>query len=122
MPSIVIDLKNVTDHRDVVHQSVEALASGKIVALPTETVYGIAASALNSEAVQRLAQIKGRDPSKPFAFAIKSYEDALDYVPKMSPLARRLARRCWPGPLTLVLPDNDSDSVIQRLPAEVRGP
>ena len=120
MPPVVIDLKNAPDHRDVVHQSVEALAAGKIVALPTETVYGIAASALDSDAVKRLATIKGRDPSKPFAFAIKSYEDALDYVPNMSPLARRLARRCWPGPMTLVLPDSHPDSVITRLPPEVQ--
>ena len=120
MASIVIDLKNTDDHRDVVHQTVEALAAGKIVALPTETVYGIAASALNSEAVERLSQIKGRDPSKPFAFAIKSYEDALDYVPDMSTLARRLARRCWPGPVTLVLPNGHPDSVVRRLPDEVQ--
>ncbi len=120
MPPVVIDLKNVVDQRDVVHQCVEALAAGKIVALPTETVYGIAASALDSDAVKRLGTIKGRDPSKPFAFAVKSFEDALDYVPNMSVLARRLARRCWPGPLTLVLPDSHPDSVIQRLPAEVQ--
>ncbi len=120
MSPIVIDLKNAEDLRDVVHQAVAALAAGKIVALPTETVYGIAASALNSDAVQRLAHIKGRDPSKPFAFAIKSYEDALDYVPDMSPLARRIARRCWPGPVTLVLPDGNPDSVIRRLPQEVQ--
>ena len=120
MSSVVSDLKNTDDHRDVVHQAVEALAAGKIVALPTETVYGIAASALNSTAVERLANIKGRDPTKPFAFAIKSYEDALDYVPNMSPLARRLARRCWPGPITLVLPDGNPDSVIRRLPDNVQ--
>jgi protein-tyrosine phosphatase len=120
MASVLIDLKKAVDHRDVVHQTVEALASGKLVALPTETVYGIAASALNSAAVERLGQIKGRDPAKPFAFAIKSFEDALDYVPHMSPLARRLARRCWPGPVTLVLPDGHPDSVIRRLPRIVQ--
>lgn len=119
MPSFVIDLKNAPDQRDVVHQAVEALSAGRIVALPTETVYGIAASALNSEAVQRLSSLKGRPPEKPFAFAIKSLEDALDYVPDMPPLARRLARRCWPGPMTLVLRHDHPDSVVHRLPAEV---
>ena len=84
MSAIIIDLQNTEDPRDAVHQAVEALASGKIVAIPTETVYGIAASALHGDAVERLAQIKGRDPAKPFAFAIKSYEDAFDYVPDMS--------------------------------------
>ena len=119
MPSVVLDLNRIEDTRDVVHQAVAAFSEGKIVALPTETVYGIAASALNAESVQRLCQMKGRQPGKPFAFAIKSYEDALDYVPDMSPLARRLARRCWPGPVTLVLPDSHPDSVLRRLPKEV---
>ena len=120
MPPIVIDLKNAVDGRDVVHQAVEALSSGKIVALPTETVYGLAASALRTDAVKRLSQLKGRPPGKPFSFAIKSLDDALDYIPDMSPLARRLARRCWPGPITLVLDDSHPDSVISRLPEEVR--
>ncbi len=120
MPPVVFDLKNVEDPRDVVHQVVAALSAGKIIALPTETVYGIAASALHSDAVNRLSQIKCRSPAKPFAFAIKSYEDALDYVPDMSPLARRLARRCWPGPVTLVLHNGHPDSVIRRLPPDVQ--
>ncbi len=120
MPAVVIDLKSVADPRDVVHQAVEALAAGKLVALPTETVYGVAASALDPGAVERLMHLKGREPSKAFSFAVKSYEDALDYVPDMSPLARRLARRCWPGPVTLVLPNGHGDSVIRRLPAEVQ--
>ncbi len=52
--------------------------------------------------------------------AIKSSDDAWDYVPGMSPLAERLARRCWPGPVTLVLDDNDPDSVTKQLPESVR--
>ena len=120
MSARVVDLKNTDDLRDVVHLAVEALASGQIVAIPTETVYGIAASALNDQAVQRLMNIKGRPQGKPFAFAIKSLDDALDYVPDISPMARRLARRCWPGPVTLVLKDEHPDSVIQRLPKRVQ--
>lgn len=120
MSAFVIDLKNAEDLRDVVHRAVEALASGKIVALPTETVYGLAASALDEQAVERLSQLKGRDPNKPFAFAIKSYEDSLDYVPNLSALGRRIARRCWPGPITMVCDGTHRDSVIQRLPKSVQ--
>ena len=120
MPAVVINLKDTPDPRDAVHQTVEALSSGKIVALPTETVYGLAASALRTDAVERLTKLKGRAPGKPLSFAIKSLDDALDYVPTMCPLARRLARRCWPGPVTLVLEDNHPDSVLGRLPKEVR--
>ena len=120
MPARLINLKSSEDVRDVVHLAVESLSAGKIVAIPTETVYGIAASALQEEAVQRLLQAKHRPPDKPLAFALKSLEDALDYVPDLSSLGRRLGRRGWPGPLTLVLEDKHPDSAIRRLPAVVR--
>ncbi len=120
MPAAVINLEYSDDPRDAVHRAVAALAQGKIVAVPTETVYGLAASALNEAAVARLFEIKGRSTTKGFALAVKSAEDALDYIPQMAPLARRLARRCWPGPVTLVLPDAHPDSVISRLPLSVQ--
>ena len=120
MTAVILDLKSSEDPRDVVHQAVEALAAGKIIAIPTETVYGLAASALHPEAVQRLVELKGRSPDKPLAFAIKSADDALDYVPNMSCVARRIARRSWPGPITLVLDTDNPDSVIHRLDPSVR--
>ena len=119
MAAAIIDLKNAEDPRDAVHSIVAALAEGKLVALPTETVYGIAASALSVDAVTRLLDAKKRD-GKPLALAIKSADDALDYAPSMSPLAQRLARRCWPGPLTLVIKDSNRQSVVTRLPEEVQ--
>jgi protein-tyrosine phosphatase len=121
MPPVVIDLKQTDDVRDAILQAVETLAAGKLIALPTETVYGIAASALNNDAIQRLYELKGRPEEKPFAFAIKSADDALDYVPQMSALQRRLARRCWPGPVTFVY-DLHPDSVVHRLPELVKEP
>ena len=121
MAPAVINLRTADDPRDVVHRAVEALAEGKLVALPTETVYGVAASALNEDAVARLIRIKGRERGHPFTLAIRSAEDALDYVPELSPVARRLARRCWPGPLTLVLNDTHPESLVRQLPPGVRG-
>ena len=115
MPAVTIDLKSEEDRRDVVHRAVEALSAGKIVAIPTETVYGLAASALHPQAVERLFEIKGRDKSSPLAYAVKSLDEALDYVPNMSNLARRVARRSWPGPVTMVLDVDHPDSVIHRL-------
>jgi protein-tyrosine phosphatase len=120
MPPIVIDIRNAEDGRDVVHRAVQALAEGQLVAIPTETVYGLAASACNAPAVERLLQVKGRPSSAPMALAIKSAEEALDYVPDMSPLARRLARRCWPGPITLVVDNQRRDSLTTQLPQTVR--
>lgn len=118
MSAVFIDLNQAEDVRDVIQRAVEALSSGKIIAIPTETVYGLAASALQPEAVKRLWELKGRDSSKPFAIAVKSLEDSLDYVPDMSPLAKRLARRCWPGPVTLVM-DDHPESVIHQLDQSV---
>ena len=120
MPPIVIDLRSAEDLRDVVHRAVQALAEGKLVAMPTETVYGLAVSARDEGAVERLLQAKGRRKDQPFSLAVKSTDDALDYVPRLSSLGRRLARRCWPGPVTLVLENDHPDSLLQRLPASVR--
>src|SRR5687768_8773878 len=117
MSPVVIDVANADDPRDVVHRAVQALAEGKLVAFPTETVYVLAASALSESGVTRLlahTTPTGNVPS--LTLAIKSADDALDYVPELSPLARRLARRCWPGPVTLVLADDHPDSVVKQLP------
>jgi protein-tyrosine phosphatase len=120
MPPVVIDIRNAEDARDVVHRAVQALAEGQLIALPTETVYGLAASACRPDAVQRILQVKGRPTGQPMALAIKSAEEAPDFVPNLSPLARRLARRCWPGPVTLVVDDNHRDGLMHQLPREVR--
>ena len=119
MSAAVIDVRSAEDVRDVVHRTVQALAEGQLVAFPTETVYGVAASALDADAVKRLAEVKGRAADHPMALAVKSADEAFDYVPDISPLGRRLARRCWPGPVTLVLGNNHPDSLIQRLPNQV---
>lgn len=120
MPPLVIDLAAADDSRDVVHRAVQALAEGKLVGLPTETVYGLAALATDAAAVDRLLAAKNRPARQPLALAVKSADDALDYAPNLSPLGRRLARRCWPGPLTLVVPDRHPESLLTRLPGSVR--
>lgn len=120
MPPIVIDIRNAEDARDVVHRAVQALAEGQLIALPTETVYGLAASACRADAVERLMKVKGRAGSQPLALAIKSAEEAPDFVPDMSPLARRLARRCWPGPVTIVVDHKHQEGLTKQLPRQVR--
>jgi tRNA threonylcarbamoyl adenosine modification protein (Sua5/YciO/YrdC/YwlC family) len=120
MPAEVIDVRNAEDARDVIHRAVEALSKGRLVAFPTETVYGLAASALDEAAVERLLQLKGRKTGHPLTLAIKSADEALDYAPDMSPLAHRLARRCWPGPITLVLDDSHPESLVRQLPPLVQ--
>lgn len=120
MSPIIFDIKQLADPRDAIHRAVEGLAAGKLVAMPTETVYGIGASGLITESVQRLFDLKNRPDSLPLVFLVKGADDALDYVPDMSPFARRIARKCWPGPLTVLFPGPHPDSVISRLPDEVQ--
>ncbi len=120
MPPIVIDLGRAEDWRDVVHRAVQVLAEGGVAAFPTETVYGLAASALDESAVGRLLATKQRAAGHPLALAIRSVEEARDYAPDMSPLALRLARRGWPGPITLVVDCSHSESLVRRLPTKVR--
>ncbi len=119
MPPAVIDIRSADDSRDVVHRAVQALAEGKLVVLPTETVYGLAASALNGDAVERLLEVKGRAAGKALTLAIRSVDDVLDYLPELSPLGRRLARRCWPGPVTIVGENRHPESLALQLPPSV---
>jgi tRNA threonylcarbamoyl adenosine modification protein (Sua5/YciO/YrdC/YwlC family) len=121
MAPTVIDIRSAEDLRDVVHLAVQALAEGKVVAFPTETVYAVAASALDPVATARLLTAKRRKSGQPpLTLAVKSADDALDYVPRMSRLAQRIARRCWPGPITLVCHDDHPESVLTQLPQPVR--
>jgi protein-tyrosine phosphatase len=115
MPPVVIDIRSADDSRDVVHRAVQALTEGKLVALPTETVYGLAASALDERAVSRLLETKRRSAGKALTLAIRSADDVLDYLPTLSALGRRLARRCWPGPVTIVAENTHPESLIHQL-------
>jgi len=116
----VLDLRRIDDPRDSVHRTVEALARGQVVAIPTETVYGLAADALNPAAVQRLVEIKGRSASMPLAIAVRGEQAIEDFICHWSPLSQRLARRCMPGPITLVLPCGNPMSIASRLPSQTR--
>lgn len=118
MPPVVIDIRSAEDSRDVVHRAVQALAEGKLVAFPTETVYSVAASALNESAVSRLQALQGAHRS--LELGVKSADEALDYLPTMGTLGERLARRCWPGPVTLRLQDRCNESLLTQLPEGVR--
>ncbi len=120
MAPVVIDVKKADDNRDIVHRAVQALAEGNIVAFPTESLYGLAASAEHPTAVQRMRELQGRAESKPFSMAVKSSDAALDYVPGISPLGQRLSRRCWPGPVTIVTENHHQDSLLRRLPEETQ--
>lgn len=120
MPPTVIDLRKAEDTRDVVHRAVQCLVEGRLVVFPTETVYGVGASACSAGGVEKIFAAKGRSADSPLALAIKSAEEALDYSPNPGRMAERLARRCWPGPVTLVVDCQPNCGLVSQLPAEVR--
>ncbi len=93
---------------EAAEKTAQALRDGKIVILPTETVYGVAARVTHPGAMERLRQIKGRPAgTKPFSVHIGAKQDAAKYVNRMPPIAERIIRKAWPGPLALVLPVED---------------
>jgi protein-tyrosine phosphatase len=116
----VLDWQMAARPCQVVRRAARALRAGGLVAFPTETVYGIAASARLPAAVERLVGSKGRPEDKPLTLAIGGPGEALDWVPRLSAVGRRLARRCWPGPLTIVCGDGVDEGLARRLPEPVR--
>lgn len=102
------------------------LEAGRLVAFPTETVYGLGADAGNPEAVQQVFDLKGRPPDRPLSVNVSKDSDIAYWVSEIPPVAEKLMAAFWPGPLTLVLkksphvPDTISrgkDSVALRCPA-----
>ncbi|MFM2410342.1 MAG: hypothetical protein RL481_1170 [Pseudomonadota bacterium] len=83
--------------------AMELLRSGQIVAIPTETVYGLAADASNADAVAKIYAAKGRPDFNPLIVHVAD-QSAAENLADFSPMADQLAQAFWPGPLTLVLP------------------
>ena len=88
------------------------LQAGGVVAIPTDTVYGLAAVASQLEAVARLAEMKGRSASQPIAVLVADAAQAESLVGQISTEAMTLMDAFWPGPLTIVLPVMDGKAAL----------
>lgn len=82
----------------------QALKSGELIGLPTETVYGLAADACNAQAVAKIFSIKGRPTYHPLIVHVTDIESAKRFASDIPDFAKRLIDEFWPGPLTLILP------------------
>ena len=84
----------------------DALRNGELVAVPTETVYGLAANALDGEAVKKIFKAKGRPMDNPLIVHISDFEQIMQFelVREIPKAARKLAESFWPGPLTVIMP------------------
>ncbi len=87
-----------------VDRALEIIGNGGLVAIPTETVYGLAADASNDAAVRRIFAAKGRPVDHPLIVHIASAEQLGDWTASVPPSAAILAETCWPGPLTVLFP------------------
>ncbi|MCB9319699.1 MAG: threonylcarbamoyl-AMP synthase [Lewinellaceae bacterium] len=103
---------------DDIDQAVYWLRKGELVAIPTETVYGLAANALNSIAVRKIFSTKGRPDYDPLIVHTDQVDKIAHWVTSFPAPLRQLAEAFWPGPLTLLLPKNESvpDLVTAGLP------
>jgi len=104
METEVIATNNASLFAAAVARASELLRAGQLVALPTETVYGLAANAWNADAVRRIFEVKGRPSQNPIIVHVASLELARRCVSDWPPPAAKLAAAFWPGPLTLILP------------------
>ena len=98
-----MSLASPSGARAVAHAAA-LIREGKLVAFPTETVYGLGANALDPAAVERIFAAKGRPRTSPLIVHVDSIEMARRFAARWPDAAETLARRYWPGPLTLVVP------------------
>ncbi|MET0015795.1 L-threonylcarbamoyladenylate synthase [Oscillibacter sp.] len=107
METKLIDLTNIKGQQRIVEEKIEMAAdiirSGGLLAIPTETVYGLGANALNPEAVRRIFEAKGRPQDNPLIIHVPSAQWLPRFCEDVPPLAYTLARNFWPGPLTMIL-------------------
>lgn len=107
-------------------EAARLLRAGELVVIPTETVYGLAADALNARAVKKIYEAKGRPSDNPLIVHIASFDELAPLVREVPERARKLADAFWPGPLTVILPKSDAvpavtsgglDTVAIRMPS-----
>jgi tRNA threonylcarbamoyl adenosine modification protein (Sua5/YciO/YrdC/YwlC family) len=100
---------------ELIVRAAERIRNGEVVAIPTDTFYGLAANPFDGAAVERVFAIKGRAQNMPLLLLIDSVEMARELAKELPPQFERLAERFWPGPLTIVV------EASSQLPPDVTG-
>jgi len=104
METTVLEVNAESPDPESIRRAAEALRGGRLVAFPTETVYGLGANALDASAVARIFEAKGRPARNPIIVHVAGAHAARTLVTAWPPETEILAAKFWPGPLTLVLP------------------
>lgn len=100
----IIQIKSAESLKNGVSRAVDIILAGKLVILPTETVYGVACNADNPAVLEKLFEAKGRPKNKPVAYFVENASKIANFGAKLGKFGEKLAKKYWPGPLTLVLP------------------
>ena len=111
MQTRVIELDPLENNRQAIQEAADLLSQGQVVALPTETVYGLAADAFNPEAVAQVFEIKERPSFDPLIVHLhhaRLLESVAEIPAGLEGVVTSLTKQFWPGPLTLVLPKKDT--------------
>lgn len=103
MPARIIDVRDPANLRDALSRAASVILSGGIVAVPTESFYGLAVNAMDETAVRRLLAVKRIEGGHPILLLVHAAETLPHCVKNIPPSARRLMERFWPGGLTLVM-------------------
>lgn len=99
-------IKNVSEDEKEIQEAAEIIKNGGTVVFPTETVYGLGADGLNSEAVKKIFEAKGRPQDNPLIIHVASKNLNL-YAEEVPEIANKLVEKFWPGPLTIILKKKD---------------
>ncbi len=99
----------------------EIICAGGLVAVPTETVYGLAGNGMDEKAVEKIYEVKGRPAIKPLSLMVASPEEIGRYAVDVPEAAKALAEKFWPGPLTIVLKANPDIPEIVRAGGDTIG-
>lgn len=99
----LLSVNPVSPEPAVLCEAADVLRAGRLVAFPTETVYGLGADALNAEAVRRIYEAKGRPSRNPIIVHVRSMDQARELAAHWPPVVQALAERYWPGPITFVV-------------------
>jgi L-threonylcarbamoyladenylate synthase len=99
----ILRIDPLAPEESAVRKAAQLLREGKLVAFPTDTLYGLGANATNADAIERVFSVKGRPKEKPLIVLARDLSMVEELTEEIAPLARRLMEALWPGPLTLVL-------------------
>jgi L-threonylcarbamoyladenylate synthase len=110
MAAAIVSIFSTGDYEAQIQRGAEALKTGGVVVLPTETVYGAAALLSQPKSLQRLSELRGQKESHPFTVHLAQPQDAEKYLAPLNDYARRLINKLWPGPVGMIF----------QVPSEIR--